>query len=336
MNLNNLNAVRLLAAFLVLYGHSFIFLGLPAPPFLSWLTLGTLGAYIFFTISGYLITESWDRDPNLLRFFARRILRIFPGLIVCVLLSMLVLGPVFTTLPLKKYLESQYTWGYLRNIGLYITYYLPGLFETTRVPNAVNGSLWSLPVEFLMYIVIAILGCLRLNRQAIAMLGLISAIITFLWAQQTSQMFVIYASDLRQVFICGTYFWAGALFYKFDLKRFFSITSVTFAFISLISLTPLIGVLSLFAWVLLPTVVLAFGLSYSPNLNRLTSSGDYSYGIYIYAFPIQQTVVSLYPSITLGFYLLVCSALTLVCAVLSWNFIEKPFLRFKPRISRVN
>jgi peptidoglycan/LPS O-acetylase OafA/YrhL len=273
INRNNLNVVRLGAAILVLYGHSFIFLGLPNPLFLSWLPLGVLGVYIFFTISGYLITESWDRDPNLLRFIARRMLRIFPGLIVCVFLSILVLGPVFTTLPLKKYLESQYTWGYLKNIGLYITYYLPGLFETNRVPNAVNGSLWSLPVEFLMYIFIAILGCLHVNRWAIAILGLISGIITLFWAQQTSQMIIVYATDLRQVFICGTYFLVGALFYKFDLKRFFSITSVTFAFISLVILTPLNGVLNLFAWVLLPTIVLAFGLSYSRILNRLTSIG---------------------------------------------------------------
>ena len=82
MTTNNLNFVRLFGASLVLYGHSFVFLGLPEPLFLSLQPLGALGVLIFFTISGYLITESWDRDPNLSRFIARRMLRIFPALVV--------------------------------------------------------------------------------------------------------------------------------------------------------------------------------------------------------------------------------------------------------------
>lgn len=327
---NNLNVLRLVGACLVLYGHSFVFLGLPAPLFLSWLPLGPLGVFIFFTISGYLITESWDRDPSLLRFFARRALRIFPGLAVCSLLSVLVLGPVITTLPLKDYFENQHTWKYLRNIALYIGYYLPGVFESNRIPNAVNGSLWSLPVEFLMYIVCAIVGFLSGNRWVFAVLAATSAIITFIWAQRTTEMLIVYASDLRQAFICGTYFWVGAAFYKFNLKRYFSLSVVVMACVIMISL-PRLEVLSVAAWVLLPTVVLAFGLTYSPILNMLTRSGDYSYGIYIYAFPIQQTVAYLYPSISLGTYLPTCFVLALACAILSWHLVERPALALKPR-----
>lgn len=332
---NNLNLLRLVGACLVLYGHSFVFLGLPAPLFMSWLPLGPLGVFIFFTISGYLITESWDRDPCLLRFFARRALRIFPGLAVCSLLSVLVLGAAITNLPLKDYFENQYTWKYLRNIALYISYYLPGVFESNRYPNAVNGSLWSLPVEFLMYIVCAIVGFLRGNRWAFAVLAAASVAITLIWAQRTSQMVVVYASDLRQAFICGTYFWIGAVFYKFDLKRYFSLSVVVMACVIIISLEPWSEVLSVAAWVLLPTVVLAFGLTHSPILNRLTRSGDYSYGIYIYAFPIQQTVAYLYPEMSLGTYLPICFALILVCAILSWHLVERPALAFKPRNPRL-
>lgn len=333
MKYNNLNMIRLMAASLVLYGHSFVFLGLREPLFLSWLPLGALGVNIFFIISGYLITQSWDRDPNLLRFFARRALRIFPGLVVCILLSVLVLGPVLTTLPLKDYFDSQFTWGYLRNITLYIVYYLPGVFETNRVPNAVNGSLWSLPVEFLMYIVVAIVGFLRGNRWAFAALAVTSAVITIFWAQRASQAVVVYASDLRQVFLCGTYFWVGAVFYKFELKRFFSLSVVTLAYICMISMEP--QVLSVFTWLLLPTVVLAFGLSHSPSLNWLTPSGDYSYGIYIYAYPIQQAVVSLYPNMPLRLYLPICFALALVCAIFSWHLVERTALALKPRNPRL-
>ena len=122
MPANNLNAIRLIAAFLVLFGHSFVFLGLPEPLFLSWDHLGPLAVYIFFTISGYLITESWDRDPHLGRFFARRALRIFPGLAICIVLSAFILGPMLTTLSLNEYFKSTITWNYLYNIALSINH----------------------------------------------------------------------------------------------------------------------------------------------------------------------------------------------------------------------
>ena len=157
-HLNNLTALRWFAAGLVLYGHSFVFLGLPEPLFLQWVPLGPVGVYTFFAISGYLVAQSWERDPHVLRFLARRILRIFPGLIVCTLLSVLVLGPWLTTLDAKTYWTNEHTRGYLTNIALYMTYHLPGVFAQNRLPHAVNGSLWSLPVEFFMYALLALLG----------------------------------------------------------------------------------------------------------------------------------------------------------------------------------
>ncbi len=77
---NNLTALRWLAAMLVLYGYSFIFLGPPEPVFMQWKPLGPLGVFIFFAISGYLVAQSWARDPHVLRFLVRRVLRIFSGL----------------------------------------------------------------------------------------------------------------------------------------------------------------------------------------------------------------------------------------------------------------
>jgi len=329
-NRNNLNAVRLIAAFLVLYGHSFVFLGLREPLFLSWLPLGPLGVFIFFTISGYLISQSWQRDPHVIRFLQRRALRIFPGLAVCIILSVLILGPALTTWSIKDYFQSNYTWGYLRNIGLYISYYLPGVFEAARVPNAVNGSLWSLPVEFLMYLVVLIVGVITGNRWVIALLAVASAATSILWAQ-VGEMVVIYGFDLRQVFICGTYFWIGAAIYCFDFKRYFSISMLMVALVTLICFEPWPSMLQMVAWVALPVAVLAFGLSHNRLFDWLTSTGDYSYGIYIYAFPIQQTVIYLIPEIKIEYYLMLCSSLVLACAILSWHLVEKRALRLKPK-----
>lgn len=123
---NNLDAVRMGAAMLVLVGHSYALNGLREHVFLSWLPLGPLGVYIFFTISGYLVIESWRRDPHLGRFLVRRALRILPGLMVCVLLSVLVLGPSLTSLPLGAYFRHDLVTLYVWNIVLYPVYHLPG------------------------------------------------------------------------------------------------------------------------------------------------------------------------------------------------------------------
>jgi len=90
---NNLGLVRLLAACLVIYTHSLVLLGQSDPQML-WKSPGAIGVYIFFALSGFLIARSWDADPHLGRFLARRGSRIFPGLAVCIL----VLGPVLTML----------------------------------------------------------------------------------------------------------------------------------------------------------------------------------------------------------------------------------------------
>ena len=332
MKTNNLNFLRLIAAGLVLVGHSAIFLGRLEPLFLSWMPLGPLGVAIFFIISGYLISQSWQQDPHLLRFFIRRCLRIFPGLIVCVLLCMFVLGPWLTSLPLKQYFAHEATWQYLRNLALYITYYLPGVFEHNRVANAVNGSLWSLPLEFFLYIVVAFLGAISTKKWITITLFSTSVLLYVCWAQSVTEMLVVYGTDVRQLFINGSYFWAGALFYQLDLKRYFSITSVVLAAVGLLCIQSRFPqYLFLAAWTLLPLIVLAFGLSTNQTLTRLTSTGDYSYGVYIYAFPIQQAIVFLYPDLDFGIYVALCTAVTLAFAILSWHVIEKTALAFKPR-----
>jgi peptidoglycan/LPS O-acetylase OafA/YrhL len=326
---NNFTALRWLAAGLVLYGHSFVFLGLPEPAFMGWVALGPLGVYIFFSISGYLVAQSWVSDPNYFRFLRRRALRIFPGLIVCTVLTVVLLGPLMTDLRLVDYFKSQYTRGYFTNIGLYMTYYLPGVFETNTYPSAVNGSLWTLPAEFSMYLALALFGLLRVPRigWVVATLGLMA--LSKFWAMQTPDMLVYYRTDVRQIVICGVYFWVGAAFLRYKINRFFSTTSIFGAVIIWLCLTRWPEIFVMASWVILPYLALAFGLASSPWLSRLTRY-DYSYGIYIYAFPIQQTVAKFWPQMPIGLYLAITGTATLVLAALSWHWIEHPALKLKP------
>ena len=337
---NNLTALRWFAASLVLYGHSFVFLGLPEPLFLQWVPLGPLGVYIFFAISGYLVAQSWTRDPHALRFLVRRALRIFPGLIVCTFLSVLVLGPLLTSLDLETYWRNEHTRGYFSNIALYITYHLPGVFANNKLPNAVNGSLWSLPVEFFMYMLLAFLGVALtllnhkvLRQQAFSWtLGVVCIVfmgLAVFWAWPATEALVAYRTDLRQVPLCGVYFMVGASLYCFQCDKYFTLSNVLLAFVLWLCLSVQPKWFAMAAWLVLPFVVLAFGLASHPWLSRLNAR-DYSYGIYIYAFPVQQTIASFWPQIPLVPYLLSTFAITVALAALSWHFVEKPSLKYKP------
>ena len=337
---NNLTALRWFAASLVLYGHAFVFLGLPEPLFLQWIPLGPLGVYIFFAISGYLVAQSWTRDPHVLRFLARRSLRIFPSLVVCTFLSVLVLGPLLTSLDLSSYWANEHTRGYFSNIALYMTYHLPGVFALNKLPHAVNGSLWSLPVEFFMYLLLAILGLAvaavrpgdfreRFWVWTIGFVTLIFMGLALFWAWSAADALVVYRADLRQVPLCGVYFMVGASLRCFKLDRYLSLSNVLLAIVLWLCLSVQPKLFAMAAWLVLPIVVLAFGLSQHAWLSRM-SARDYSYGIYIYAFPVQQTIASFWPQMPLVAYLFSTFVITVALAAASWHFVEKPFLKFKP------
>jgi peptidoglycan/LPS O-acetylase OafA/YrhL len=327
---NNFNALRLFAAMLVLVGHAYVFLGLPEPLFLGRLSLGMLGVQIFFAISGYLVSQSWERDPHLIRFFQRRALRIFPGLIVVLLLSVLVLGPALTTLPVREYFAHDATWGYFSNAYLYMTYLLPGVFEQLRVPYAVNGSLWSLPIEFFLYVLLAGLGLWH-RPYLFVLAALASALGCLLWALPSQEMLVIYRTDARQIVLVGVFFWVGVLLQRYRCERFFSLTGFALTTTALVIAARYPQAFTAVSWLAIPYLALSFGLASNAWLIRLTRSGDYSYGVYIYAFPVQQSLVYLYPGISITSYILSATAITLLFAAASWHWIETRALDFKPK-----
>ena len=314
---------------MVLYGHGFVFLGLPEPMFMQWLPLGPLGVYIFFSISGYLVAQSWERDPSVIRFLMRRSLRIFPALFVCTVLSVFVLGPLLTEVTQVEYWKSEHTRGYFSNLYLYITYYLPGVFTSNKLPNAVNGSLWSLPVEFAMYLLIVIIGFVRAPKWGVLAAALVFMALSAGWAFQATEMLVYYRTDMRQLVLCGVYFFVGACMNQFKVDRFFNLTYALAAVIVWLALSRWIVVFIMASWFFLPFIVLAFGTAKNSPLARVTP-WDFSYGIYIYAFPIQQTIVYLFPKIDFLAYFGSTFVITVALAAVSWLFVEKPALKLKP------
>lgn len=162
---NNFDFLRFLAATLVIVSHSFPLTGFREIAVLH-NTLGGHGVFIFFLISGFLITRSYLASNNVFLFFKARLLRIFPALIVVILLTIFVLGPAVTSIPLDQYFANKSTYQMLNNILLHsISYKLPGVFEQNPYKYSVNGSLWTLKYEFTFYIFVAVLGVLTILKR---------------------------------------------------------------------------------------------------------------------------------------------------------------------------
>jgi len=150
---NNFDFVRLLAATLVFLSHQHVLTGHGELLLLPGLSAGAVGVGVFFAVSGFLVTQSWMRDPHLVRFAVKRLLRIWPGLAVAVFLTVFVVGSAATSLPLGDFLSSRATYDYFNILRFKIYYVLPGVFEGNPYPRGVNGSLWTIPIEVQWYVI---------------------------------------------------------------------------------------------------------------------------------------------------------------------------------------
>lgn len=335
---NNFDFLRLTGAVFVLYGHAYPLTGATGPGFAG-NAIGTIGVKIFFVISGYLVALSWLRDPDIIRFFIRRALRIFPALIGVVIFTVVLLGPAMTSLPLDAYARSPLTTFYLRNIVLYINYALPGVFEHNVYPIAVNGSLWSLPAEFSMYLLIPLLLSRTLigGRLALAVIaiGLAAAAVVFVRAFPQTTPIVIYATNFWSWLEVAPFFVLGSAFAYYRLDR---AANIYVAFVGLLALAVFdtgVTIKEALLLAVLPYAAVSFGLGRSNVLSRITGGHDLSYGVFLFGFPVQQTLTALLgPQIgpwgNFGLALVICSAL----AYLSWIFIERPALALKPMVAR--
>ncbi len=325
---NNFDFWRVLAALLVLFSHQFALLGHPEPSVFPQLSLGASGVCIFFVISGFLVTQSWRLDPNALRFVTRRLLRIWPGLIVVVLLSTFVLGPLVSNLSTAEYFRTEETWRYLKTLLMNIKYELPGVFTGNPYPRAVNGSLWTIPVEVRWYLVILFAGAAGLLKSRYLLL--VASVILALY------YFGIYGAmrDTKPIYFqeYGLFFLYGACLqmYQDEWRKHLVLSTLLCIGSAIVFL--LLGHAFVAFWLVLPCLIVYCGTASTPFVRGFGRFGDLSYGIYIYAFPVQQTIVWMtnarYP---LPWTLALSVAMTLVLAFASWHLVEQPALRFKPR-----
>lgn len=334
---NNFDGLRVIGALMVLFGHAYELTGRRGQgPSLLGIPVHGLGVYIFFSISGYLITASWLRSRNLWTYATARVLRIFPGLIAVVAVTMLVIGPLATTLSLHDYVHHPKTVGYLWAMGLWVTQYdLPAVFAHNAFPYAVNGSLWTLPLEFACYVVVPLALCLRqrwLNRAA-AVIALVVMV-----------AFTIHPVDgpsvFGQPFTEGPRLWAcfatGALICVAGGRRLLRLDVAAVLLVGhLVAVHLVPGPVERYAWVALPYAVLAVGEASWPGLRSAAHFGDLSYGLYLWAFPIQQLVVWRFGILPIPVDLVAVLVPTVVAAYVSWHLFESRALAWAKRIGTV-
>lgn len=291
-----------------------------------------LSVPMFFCLSGFLSAGSLERSKSLFVFFGLRVFRIIPALAVSVLLSALILGPLMTALPLPAYFDHSKFHAYFLNILVVIQYQLPGLF-TDNPTLAVNGQLWTLPFEFVSYALLGALACVNAYKRG----WLLIAIFGTLQALQIVNTIYRFNPDYNgaggtTVVLC---FAAGMLLRRYRHDIVYSAPLALAAFIVSIILIEIPNGIR-FAPLPMAYFTIYLGLL-NPKLDRIVKSGDYSYGLYLYGYPVQQAVVTLLPGMREWYWnLLISLPICAVFAFLSQRLIEKPILSRKGVLQTIN
>lgn len=349
MRQNNFDILRLMCALLVMVSHSWDLAGCAGDEPLLRLSGGRLvcsaiGLCGFFTISGYLIYNSLMNSRSVGNYIQKRWLRIFPGLIVCLLVTLCVCS-LFYEGDGYYWLKSG-TWNYLwRNMTLYdLQYEIPGVFEQNPYGAGVNGSLWTLCYEFTMYILIIPLFFIRNDRSKLALAGVAMILVLMknvLFAEKFVHADFMYYMNLNQFCRFAQFFITGmmvAMLERVDwlkkgwIENRWSLWTLLAVCIALLGVNQIaLGMLAM------SVLFIQLGKHcWAPIVNVIGKVGDLSYGIYIYGFVVQQSLLCALRPIqpnTIPCILLIMSVFgSVLVAYASWHLVEKKALKFKNKM----
>ena len=333
---NNYDFLRIFAAFCIIFFNSFALEGKsneePLFQFSSGrINFSFIGLSIFFCISGYLIAKSAVKSPTPVNYLWKRLLRIQPLLVATCFFTIFLIGPFFTELSLKQYFLNGQTYTYFRNIlpAFGIQFTLPGVFVHHLSDKGVNGSLWTLIVEERMYILMTVIFLYRKDKS-----NYFIFLIVLLNALYIIDRFFFYGEMLPYLsdpaFLYSLLFLNSASLYllkfRFRKNQFLVISVALICFLSGI-IFPKIDTIYFFA---LPVLVNAIA-KIKGKLNYAGKYGDFTYGTYVFSFPVQQMLVG--KGLVNPYQLFMITAIIVFpLAILSWNFIENPFLKLKQKV----
>ncbi len=344
---NNFNLLRFVAASAVLLGHSFALLRQPEPLGQGLgMSIGSIAVDLFFITSGFLVTGSLLTRQSAVDYVLARVLRIYPALIVMLVLTVFGLGAYFTSLPSGVYFSHAETYSYFLKCSTLlgdIAYFLPGVFTDNPYKGAVNGSLWSMVFEIKMYLYLLLFwlvsglkSSLKSGNQAKRFGYLVIASALLAGALVLARRFYGLEENSEDgLFIrFGFMFSTGAAFWV--LKQRISLSFRVFAgFCIGLIVSALVGKQAFFVAYQFSIAYILFYLAFVPAgvIRKFNAYGDNSYGIYIYAFPIQQSLIALLPGISVALLTILAFPLSLCFARASWYFVEQPALNLKKFLS---
>ena len=325
---------------MVLFSHSFyLFSPLSKDPLHSIsggiFTFGNVGVYIFLVVSGYLITHSILNSLSIKNFIWRRILRIFPALWVMVLLSMFLIGPILSLDSFSEFYRNINNYSFLKNLGLFIpnNFKIGNVFSSNPI-GTFNGCLWTIAYEVFFYFLLIFFFVFKFFKFKIFLL-VQWLLLVFLQYYLGDKIYTYsYSSpwilnlNIENSFRLFIFFEAGLLLYLFrnifSSKNFFIILLFGSSLILF-----LFNYSNLTIDLILPPLVIYFAIS-SNLFSFFEKYGDFSYGLYLYGYIVQQIIVS-FKIVFMNEYLLFIFSLiiSLFIAYYSWHFIEKPILRLK-------
>jgi peptidoglycan/LPS O-acetylase OafA/YrhL len=309
---DNLNAIRLSMALLVIYSHSFAVAGVPQPEIIDW-SLGTFAVHVFFAVSGYLVAGSYMRNPHFVTFGVNRALRILPGLVVAKIFGK----------TLYAYFDQ---------------------YSTNPTPFTPNNSLWTIPWEIACYGACGFAGLIGLLH-----FGRYNVLFTVIWLMvfmQAGSIGDAYTLILPLLlsFLAGGFVAVNES--RIDMRVCAGIGALVLVIIAVdqhVGLLmralyfipsmskPLLVDLELLPKILGTAFCAIYLGKYAPPFWVVRQ--DYSYGMYLYAWPFQQATFA--TAVSCGWHIdpyslfALAVTLTFCMAAPSWHLIEKPALRLK-------
>lgn len=345
---NNFGMLHLAFAFFVMYGHQYDLLNQTAPVVLG-NVVHTLGLKAIFLISGYLIAKSlFDMTENRKKivsiYLVKRIGRLFPELFFCLMITALLIAPFFSVLSAGEYFyHADSILKYIRkNILLSPVFDLPGVFVNNPYSGAVNGSLWTMPIEFALYILflLIMLPFKSRDRQKV-MYAIVGSSIFILWSIKTlffyDSRWIWYGTDWAAALNIAMYFMLGGAVRLWNLQNRFDLQKSFFLTLILCVLRFSHGIWGEIACMIaLSCCVFSLGFVDIQSLNIKRIHPECAYGVYLWGFPVQQALISILMTTgtvwSINVLFCVSAVITYIFARISYTCAYEPFRKINSRI----